>query len=331
MKSDRSPRRAIPGGIVLILLVILQGLFSCESSGKKNRVVYVNSYHQGFPPSDDITSGVLEVLASEEIEITSYFMDTKRYPGEEYIRDKARALVDSIRLIQPDVLIVSDDNALKYLVLPHFRGDPLAIVFCGVNWSADQYDLSGINITGILEQLPVRELVETIKPYYPTMQNLLVLNENTTTSRKTRPILDTLMSGLGITVHQELVDDFDSWKLVFADANSTYDIIYLQTRGAIQDWDHEEALEHIERHIRIPLVTCEEFMMPYAVFGLTQLSREQGSEAARKAKMILEGTRPSEIPVTRNHLSKKWINTRLAEKIGFQPQLDLLEQASLVE
>ena len=91
------------------------------------------------------------------------------------------------------------------------------------------------------------------------MQKLLVLNENTTTSRKTKPLLDTLLSRIGISVTQELVDDFERWKSVFIEANKTFDVIYLQTRGAIKNWDHDEALRIIDQHIKVPLVTCEDF------------------------------------------------------------------------
>jgi ABC-type uncharacterized transport system substrate-binding protein len=299
--------------------------------GGRRKIVYVNSYHRGFPPSDEITSGVFEHLPADSFQVMAHFMDTKRNPSEAFIRKRAEELVDSIILEEPDVLIVSDDNALKYLVVPNLLDKSLPIVFCGVNWSADQYDLSGYNITGIIEILPVRDLVQTLKPYYPEMKKLLVLNENTTTSRKTKPLLDTLLANLGMDVTQELVDDFESWKTVFADANQTNDIIYLQTRGAIKDWDHEEALEHIDRHIQIPLVTCEDFMMPYAVFGLTQVSREQGMVAAEKAKRILNGANPADIPVTQNHRVNIWLNTRLAEKIGFHPDGDLLEKATIVD
>jgi ABC-type uncharacterized transport system substrate-binding protein len=320
-----------PQGILLILILTLSGLQTCMESGGKSKIVYVNSYHRGFPPSDEITSGVFENLPADSFHISAYFMDTKRNPSEEFIRKRAEELFDSINIEEPDVLIVSDDNALKYLVLPYFRNTPLPVVFCGINWSTDQYDLSGCNITGILEILPVRDLVQTLKPYYPSMKKLLVLNENTTTSRKTKPILDTLLTSIGMEVTQELVDDFDSWKTVFAEANQKYDIIYLQTRGAIKGWDHNEALKHIDRHIKIPLVTCEEFMMPYAVFGLTQVSGEQGMVAAEKAKKILDGTGASDIPVTQNHRTKIWLNPRLVQKIGFVPDAELRTRAAIVE
>jgi ABC-type uncharacterized transport system substrate-binding protein len=163
------------------------------------------------------------------------------------------------------------------------------------------------------------------------MRRLLVLNENTTTSKKTRPILDTLLANRGLEVTQVLVDDFEQWKEAFAQGNATHDIIYLQTRGAIRDWEDEEAKAHIEAFIQVPLVTCEEFMMPYAVFGLTQLSEEQGMRAAEMTKRIINGTAPSEIPVTRNTMNRVWLNPVWAEKIGFDPDDALRSKAQMVE
>ncbi len=316
---------------VVLFALFLMGLTSCGQPGfEKKKVVYVNSYHRGFPPSDQITEGVYEKLPADSFEVIAHFMDTKRNPSEAYIKNRAAEILDSITMEKPDVLIVSDDNAVKYLVVPNFQDDPQAIVFCGVNWTAEQYDLSGCNITGILELLPVVEAMQALKSYYPSMQNLLVLNENTTTSRKTKPLLDTLLNQIGMSVTQELVDDFESWKSVFVDANQNYDVIYLQTRGAIKNWDHDEALRTIDQHIKVPLVTCEDYMMTYAVFGLTQVSKEQGMWAAETAKNILQGTSPTDIPVSKNKMTKVWINTGLADKINFIPDEALLSKARVV-
>lgn len=330
MKLNEKPGRLY--GLVVLTAFLLSGLVSCiQKPLEKKKVIYINSYHQGFPPSDQITRGVLENLPTDTFEVTSFFMDTKRNTSETYTRQRAEALRDTIGIIQPDAIICSDDNAMKYLVVPYLQGGEIPVVFCGVNWSLAQYDLSGDNVTGTLEILPVAELISTLRPYYPDMRRLLVLNENTTTSRKTRPILDTLLGNLGLEITQVLVDDFGEWKEVFASANTNYDIIYLQTRGAIKDWDNEEATRHIERFIQIPLVTCEEFMMPYAVFGLTQLSEEQGMQAAEKTKRILNGAAPGDLPITRNRMTKVWMNPRWAEKIGFAPDEKLKRRAQLVK
>jgi ABC-type uncharacterized transport system substrate-binding protein len=320
------------GTSALLVLCIIIGLQLCNpASLSKKKIVYVNSYHSEFPPSKQITEGVFETLPEDSFEIVSFFIDSKRNPTEDFIMNQAVRILDFIKMEYPDLLIVSDDNAVKYLVEPNFQNDPLPIVFCGVNWTADQYDLSNCNITGVIELLPVAEATQVLKSYYPYMQDLLVLNENTTTSRKTKPLLDTLLSGMGITVFQELVDDFEGWKSAFVEGNNKFDAIYLQTCGGIKNWDHEEALRIIDLHIKVPLFTCEDFMMPYAVLGFTQVSKEQGIKAAEAAKKILHGADPADIPISRNTISKVWINTRLAEKIEFIPNEDLLGRATIVD
>ena len=132
-------------------------------------------------------------------------------------------------------------------------------------------------------------------------------------------------------MRQELVDDYEAWKSVFIAGNENYDVIYLQTRGAIKNWVHEEALRTIEQHIKVPLVTCEDFMMPYVVLGVTQVSKEQGMKAAEMAKKILQGTNPSDIPVTRNQMTTVWINKSLVEKINFNPDEELLNNVRVID
>lgn len=322
----------IPATSVILISFLYMGLHSCGQHGiEKKKIVYVNSYHSDFPPSSQITAGVYENLPADSFDIITYFLDTKRNPSEDYIIERTAAILDSIKKEDPDLLIASDDNAVKYLVVPNFQDDPMPIVFCGVNWTASQYDLSNCNITGIIELLPIIESMQMLKSYYPSMQNVLVLNENTTTSRKTLPLLDTLLSGIGISVTQELVDDFEKWKSVFIEGNKAFDAIYLQTRGAIKNWEHDEALSIIDQHIKVPLFTCEDFMMPYAVLGLTQVSKEQGIWAAKTAKRILSGTNPADIPFSKNTMTKVWINSSLAEKIHFIPDEDLVSSATIVD
>ncbi len=327
------PKRK-PGSISFLyalLVILLTGLGYCDSAdAEKKQVIYINSCHEGFPPSDQITKGVMGNLHPDTFDVHACLMDTKRNTSEAYISQKVDELRDSIQQIQPDAIIVSDDNAMKYLVAPHLRGIPTPIIFCGINWTAEQYDIQEHNITGIIEILPIAELVRTIRSYYPEMLKLLVLNENTTTSRKTQPILDTLLWNLGLEVSQELVDDFGQWKEAFVQGNSGYDIIYLQTRVAISGWEMEAARKLIKQNIRIPVVTCEEFMMPYAVFGLTQLSEEQGIQAAKMTKRILEGTATEDIPITRKRRSKVWLSPGLAEKIGFDPEPQLKSLAHVI-
>jgi ABC-type uncharacterized transport system substrate-binding protein len=143
-------------------------------------------------------------------------------------------------------------------------------------------------------------------------------------------LLDTLFRRAGVTATYKLVNDFDQWKSVFKEANQSYDIIYIPTYGGIKGWGHDEAVNFVKKHIKVPVVTCEDFMMPYSVFGVTSVPEEQGIWAARTAKKILQGSNPSDIPLTRNQLSATWLNDGLAEKINFKPDESAMSRAKIV-
>ena len=320
--------------IYVSLLTIFLGIIfqTCLPDDNAKKVVtYINSFHRGHPSSDDIMDGILENFPADSFEIDTYFMDTKRNPSTEYIEHRAEQLFDSIMAIEPDILLVSDDNAVKYLVKPYLEELTMPIVFCGVNWTDAEYDLPPNKVTGMLEILPVADMLFTMRSYYPNMEKLLFLSENTTTSRKEKELLDTLFNRAGVSVTHELVDNFDEWKVIFKEANQVYDIIYLPTHGAIKGWSHEEAVGFINKHIQVPVVTTEDFMMPYAVFGLTKVAKEQGIWVAVTGKKILKGSSPSDFPVTRNKESTYWLNTSLAEKIGFEPDTVLMSKLAIIE
>ncbi len=320
--------------IYISLLTILPGIIfqKCLPDDNAKKVVtYINSFHRGHPSSDDIMDGIMENFPLDSFEIKTYFMDTKRNPSSEYIEHIAKQLFDSIMVIEPDILLISDDNAVKYLVKPHLEELTMPVVFCGVNWTDAEYDLPPDRVTGMLEILPVADMLLTMRSYYPEMKKLLFLSENTTTSRKEKELLDTLFNRAGVSVTHELVNTFDEWKVIFKEANQAYDIIYLPTNGAIKGWNHEEAIGFINKYIQVPVVTTEDFMMPYAVFGLTKVAKEQGIWVAVTAKKILRGSSPADFPVTRNKESAYWLNASLAEKIGFEPDADLVSKMAIIE
>lgn len=305
--------------------------FSCAKKDLKKKIVYINSYHKGHPSSDEIMRGFMENIPTDSFEVRSWYMDTKRNPSEEFIQKKALELLDSINFINPDILVVSDDNAVKYIVAPNLDDLDKPVVFCGVNWTDEEYNLPSETVTGILEILPVTDAVNTIKSYYPHAKNLLVLNENTTTSRKEKLILDTMFHNAGLSAGYMLVNNFEEWKTAFAKGNQDYDIIYISTHAAIKGWNEKEAIRFIEENIRVPVFTCEDFMMAYAVIGVTKIAAEHGVWAAEVTKKILSGSPPEDFPVARNKLSNIWVNKNLANKIAFSPDAALLRQANIID
>jgi ABC-type uncharacterized transport system substrate-binding protein len=276
-------------------------------------------------------TGMYEVVADSRARLDVFFMDSKRHPQPEALEAKAQEALAAIRHVKPDVIIASDDNAVKFVVAEHFRNGPIPCVFCGVNWTCEPYGLPTANVTGMLEVLPVRDTVEILKQYYPNMQNLTVLSENSASEQKNKAILASVFSEAGLATTYSLVKTFEEWKQQFIRANSEADVVFIPTNGAIRNWDEAEAKAFVRTHIRVPVFTCDDFMMQYATFGLTKVAEEQGQWAARTALRIVRGKSPADIPVTRNQQTIAYINDALAERIGWQPDKALLRRSRAVD
>lgn len=282
------------------------------------RVFYVNSYHQGYPPSDEVYAAIRQVFDSVKgIQLESFFLDSKRNPSPEKIQEKVALALEQIQQFKPDLIIASDDDAVKYLVVPHLKGKEIPVVFCGVNWSADQYGLPAPNVTGMLEVLPLKENLQQIKQFNPEARKMLVLSENSTSEQNNRVLLDTLFRSSGFEPEYTLVNEFAEWKTAFIAANQIFDLIYLPTNGSIKNWNKDEAVATVSQNMQVPVITCDDFMMPYCVFGMTKVAAEQGEWAANTALQILAGKSIDEIPLTKNRKTKVFLNQELAAKIGF--------------
>ncbi len=290
-----------------------------RAQAMSKKVFYVNSYHEGYAPSDESMAAIREELKNAGVELKIAFLDAKRRPEPEGIARRAREVAREIRGYRPDALIASDDDAVKYVIAPDFRDGSVPVVFCGVNWSAEQYSLPAAHVTGMLEVVPVEEALRDLMTAFPKARKLRVLSEDTTSERNNRELLDPKYRALGLDPAYALVPDFDAWKREFLRAQREADFIYVPTNGAIRGWDAAGARAWVRRHILKPVFTCDDFMMPYAAYGLTKVAREQGEWAARTALRILAGARPADIGIVRNTQTRCFVNPELAVGAGFSP------------
>jgi len=306
-----------------VLLLVLSG---CHAPGTSSKLFYINSHHPGEASSDEVMAGMYEVVADSRARLDVFFMDAKRCPDRESIDAKTEEVLQIIRQIEPDVIIASDDNAVKFVVAQHFKNGPIPCVFCGVDWTCEPYGLPTEHVTGMLEVPPVREAVETLKRYYPEMKNLVVLSANTASTQQARPFLDSLFAQSDLTSTYAFVETYDEWRTEFLKANREADVIYLATGEAIRDWDQADAEAFVAEYIHVPVFTCDASMVRCTVFGLTTAPREQGRWAAKTALRILRGKSPARIPVVEGQETKAHVNMALADRIGFEPDDDLLDR-----
>ncbi len=299
-----------------------------EGSSRK-RCLYVVSYHVGYPWQDGIDRGIRGVLG-ESCEIRRFNMDTKRNTDPDFRKQRAleaKALIDSWK---PDIVIASDDNASRYLVMPYYRDADLPFVFCGINWSVEEYGCPYANATGMIEVAPILELLDQIREIVPHAKSAVCLTPDRKSDYKNCERIEKEYGKRGIDVSIARIDDMEEFERAYVKAQEK-DFVYFNNFVGIREWDPERARAVISKHTRKMSAATTAWIAPYVMLTFSLVPEEQGEYAAQAALRILSGTAPSHIPIIAN---RKWnilVNEYLQKKAGIELPVHLLQKAVMVE
>ncbi|MGD9364777.1 MAG: ABC transporter substrate binding protein [Desulfobacteraceae bacterium] len=294
----------------LFVVSMVFGLVLSAQAAK--RVLYIDSYHQGFPWSDGITEAVQSVMAGQDVTLKIIRLDTKNHPDEAYKKQVALKAKATIEAFRPDVVIASDDNASKYIIVPYYKDARLPFVFCGVNYTAEPYGFPFSNVTGMVELPPAIKLIYSLK-HFSRITKVGYLAADTLTERKDgqftkRDVREDFV--------ERYVSTFSQWQREFIKLQDEVDALIIGNNGGIKGWDDDEATRFAEQNTRIVTGCLLDWIAPYAFLGATRSATEQGTYAAQTALEILNGTPPSSIPIRGNVQANIIINMKIAKKLN---------------
>ncbi|MCB1744631.1 MAG: hypothetical protein KDK91_29975, partial [Gammaproteobacteria bacterium] len=265
------------------------------------RCLYVSSYHSGYAWSDGVERGLRSVI-TDQCELRQVDMDTKRNKDKDYKVAKALEIKGLIETWKPDVVITSDDNAAKFLIAPHFKDSSIPFVFCGVNWSAEEYGFPTRNITGMIEIAPIRPMLRSAIGMSKSTGRALYIGADTLTEKKNYNRFAEAAPEFNLSVQSRLVSTSDEWIEAY-EAGQRYDFIIIGSNSGIEDWDADRVAAAVAEKARVLSVTNHDWMMPFTMVGFNKVAEEQGEWAANTALEILRGTPPASIAMTQN---RRW-------------------------
>ncbi len=310
---------------MLIVLVLLSSLIFAQQ-GKK--VLFIDSYHEGYAWSDGITEGIKMVIEPSGAELKVYRMDTKRNGSEAF---KKQAAVKAKRLIEnykPDVVIAADDNASKYIIKEYFKNSEIPFVFCGVNWDEKIYGFPYKNTTGMVEVGLYNALINNMKKYAKG-NRVSFISADTPSSHKEGENSSKL---LGIKYEKVVyVKTFEDWKKQMLDLQKSTDMIVFENNAGMTGWNDQKAKEFLQQNIALPIGSIYDWMGDFTLISFAKSSQEQGTWAATAALKILKGTNPSDIKIEKNTQGKLFLNMKYAEKLGVTFDLSLLRNAEIIK
>lgn len=309
-----------------LLLPLLLLLFSESILAAK--CLYISSYHKGYEWSDGIEKGVRSTLG-EKCELKQFNMDTKRNKDEAFKKDVALKAKQLIESWQPDVVIVSDDNAARYIIQPYFKDHAIPFVFCGINWNVDAYNFPYSNTTGMVEVAPITALFDKIKKIKGKPGSAFYIGANTLTEKKNLDRFEQEAVDADIKLDKGLTNNLDEWLQYYKKAQE-YDFIIIGSNSGINDWNQLIIQKEIKQSTHTLSVTNHRWMMPYTILGLTKIPEEQGKWAALAALEILNGVNPSDIPIISNRKWDLWINEVILSKTKINMPHSLIKKAKKI-
>lgn len=279
------------------------------NSDASNKCLYISSYHQGYAWSDGVEEGLRDILYGQ-CELRQFDMDTKRAKSEQQIQEAVRQARQIIEEWIPDIVITSDDNAAKHLVVPHFKNSHIPFVFCGVNWTVEEYGFPFTNVTGVVEVAPIVPMLEEAMRQSGG-SNGVYLGAATLTEEKNFVRNQKEAQKLGATLTKKLVSDFGTWKDAYQSVQLDFDFIVIGSSSGIEGWKDGNAGEYAKANGKLLSVTNMRWMMPVSTLGYTKIPSEHGELAGETALAVLNGTSIADIPIVANRKWDVWINEEL--------------------
>ncbi len=314
---------------VKCFLVVGIAILLCTnvSLAQKKKVMFIDSYHEGYEWSDGIVRGVKSVLG-DKCDLKIVRMDTKRNPSSDFKKKAGEKAKQEIEAWKPDVVIAADDNAAEYIIVPYYKDKDLPFVFCGLNWDASAYGLPCKNVTGMIEVSMETQLIDALKKFAKGGKKGFLGPDNETTQKE----LKNVAAKLNVRFDRDVfVKSFDDWKKAFIDLQSRVDMLIVYNYAGIQGWNEGEAKKFVREQTKIPTGCVHEFMAEYTLISYAKIAEEQGEWSAGAALQILSGKSPKDIPVVTNQKGQLYANLAIAKKLNVTFPLATLKAAKVIK
>jgi PAS domain S-box-containing protein len=292
------------------------------------QVLLLQSYHEGFAWSDNVTRGVKRVLeaADRPIELSVQYMDTKRRNDEEHYANLLRLYGHMFPPGLFRAVIAVDDDALIFALRNRdvlFPGVP--IVFCGFSHDPGELTAGRRGVTGIVETQDTEETIRLAIELHPKTRRVVAINDRTTTGLSRQKQLDEVAAALGVRgVAVETLADVTAEQLErrLGELKDT-DVVFLQMfnrDSAGRVFNPEGLMALIAGACARPVYTVkEEYLGLGVVGGFLAAGEVHGAAAARMALRILGGEDPAAIPPVLKSINPPMFDDRQLRRFGIDP------------
>lgn len=303
------------------------------------RVFHVMSFESPWRWTDGQWSGFLDGLADPGVQTQVFQMDVKRHSTPEAKAERARLALEAIRAWRPDLVYLSDDDAVAGIAKP-LAGTDVPLVFSGVNRSLAEHGLSGaLNITGVLEREHVVETLRLLQALAPRIRRLAVVSDG---ASYWDPVIGRVRERMAqidglVLARLDRVTRFADYQQRLRDCEQSVDaVLHLGILTLAGDdgatVPHAVVQRWVAEHIGLPDASFWIDRVHHGTLASVTVSEvEQGRAAGRLARAILRDARPPiSLPVEVTTKGRPALCLPRARQLGLKVSSSLLLSAEVV-
>ncbi|MBN2477434.1 MAG: response regulator [Pirellulales bacterium] len=286
---------------------LLLSLCATPLLAAENQSIFVlHSYSQEYPWTKRQHEGFIRKLTAVDrnyFTVSVEYLDTKRVPyTTAYANLMAGQLAQKYEGFQPDVIYVTDDNAMSFALSHLMQIFPNApVFFSGVNDYHLKAQLARDRVTGVFERKEIGPNLELMHYLAPAARDILVVGDESET-------FDAIRSDIEVELgrHPKISAHFLSNNrldlLVESLRGRPERFVFLSTLGAMKDAGDctlglEETVLAIAQAGPFTILSMEDVYLYQGVLGgYVTSGAKQGETAAGMVTRYLSGTSVANIP-----------------------------------
>lgn len=308
-----------------LLLVTSAKNTAAQTRPERKQVLLIHSYHNGYKWSDDITRGIRDGLGGDKnIDLRIEYLDTKRIPDKKHFPAIHQLFQSKYKEAKIDLVMSTDDDALNFLLTyadTLFPGTP--VVFLGANFF-DPARLTGRSqFTGISEEIDIGGTLDLAIQLHPNLRRVVFVNDTTITGQIIHQKIQAfapLYPRLVFEFLEDVTMEEARQQVAGLSPGSIVLLTIFTTDKAGNFFEYDTYTRLVSEASVVPVYGAWDFNLGYGILGGKLTSGyAEGQRAARLAQRILNGEKPSDIPVDTSLNSHFMFDYNIVRKFGIKP------------
>lgn len=311
----------------IVAIAILYFSAPILAADKPLHVFILHSYNQHYPWTQSQHEGFVSAISNDttdQVILSTEHLDTKRLRYDAVYKEAFKDYLQSkYANYKPDLIYVSDDNALDFSIesLPD-NLTTAPVIFSGINNYALIDTLDQNRFVGVFEKKEIAPNLDLLSALDSSVQDILVVGDGSTTynaiKREAEKVLATKPQFKPTFLEE---NNLESLLETLRQRNEKY--LVLTTIGGMTSAEGNivplnKTLKTLVALDRFVIISMEDDYLSEGILGgYVTNGRQQGEQAGRLAKAYLDGQAFSDLPMITDHMNTYMFDHQLLEQYHF--------------